>query len=251
MSTSLDGRVAFVTGAGGAIGAATVAALAAAGATVVAADAPGVPIGGADLASRVALDITDADAAMRVIGQVVAEHGRIDIAVNVAAIYGEFRHAHRISVESWDRYMEVNLSGTFHVVRAVLPPMIAAGFGRIINVSSISSARGGHKQVHYAASKAAVEGLTRSVALEYASSGITCNAVQPGPMDTARSRATPPDIADAVRSVIPARRFGAVDEVAATIVFLAGDGAGYVNGACIPVDGAASTLQMTFGRRAP
>ena len=133
-------------------------------------------------------------------------YGRIDIVVNVAAIYGEFAKIERLNEEPWDRYIEVNLNGTFHVIRAVIPTMIAQRYGRIVNISSASSLAGGYKQAHYAAAKAAVEGLARSVALEYASVGITCNCVAPGPIITGRIRQTPPDIASSALRAIPAGR---------------------------------------------
>lgn len=253
MSEQKDVRTALVTGATGAIGRTIVAALAREGHCVVASDLADQPDGvspeGADW--LVQMDVCDPRAVASAVEQVIDRYGRIDIVVNVAAIYGEFAKVEQLNEESWDRYVEVNLNGTFHVIRAVIPKMIAQRYGRIVNISSASSVGGGYKQGHYAAAKAGVEGLTRSVALEYASVGITCNAVAPGPIITDRIRQTPPDIVSSALQTIPAARFGEMMDVAETVVYLASEDAGYVNGARIAVDGGASLFQLAFGRRPP
>lgn len=251
MSEQNGVRTALVTGATGSIGRTIVMALARDGNRVVATDLGGQPEDmspeGADW--LVPMDVCDPGAVSLAIEQVIDRYGRIDIVVNVAAIYGEFAKIELLDEGQWDRYIDVNLNGTFHVIRAVLPKMIAQRYGRIVNITSASSIGGGYKQAHYAAAKAGVEGLTRSVALEYASVGITCNSVAPGPIVTDRIRQTPPDIASSALQAIPAARFGEMEDVAEVAAYLASEDGGYVNGARIPVDGGASLFQLAFGRR--
>lgn len=219
---------ALVTGAQGALGAEVVAQFEAAGYDVVGIDLPD-------------LDITDRDA--------VASLPDVDVCANVAGVFGEFVRADRISTESWDRYLAVNLTGHFNVCQRVLPHMREQGFGRIVNVASIASVDGHYRAAHYAAAKAGLIGLTRSIALEYAAAGVTANAVLPGPIDTPNVRLTPAEILEDSCQWIPAGRFATVAEVAALIVFLASPEASFVNGASIPVDGAAMLLQFRFARK--
>jgi NAD(P)-dependent dehydrogenase (short-subunit alcohol dehydrogenase family) len=122
-------------------------------------------------------------------------------------------------------------------------------WGRIVNVASIASTDGGYKQAHYASSKAALIGLTRSIALEFAPVGITSNAVLPGPIATPKLLETPEDVIDGMLEWVPAARLGQSEEVASVIAFLCSDDAAYVNGTSIPVDGASMLLQFKFARR--
>lgn len=221
---------ALVTGAAGAVGAEVVRRF----------EAMGYDVMGVDLPD---LDITDRDA-------VRALPAEIDVCANVAGLFGEFIRADQITTESWDRYLAVNLTGHFNVCQRVLPHMRTQGYGRIVNVASIASLDGNYRAAHYAAAKAGLIGLTRSIALEYAASGVTANAVMPGIIDTPNVRdASPPGVLEDSMQWVPAGRCATVEEVAALIAFLASPEASYVNGAAIPVDGAALLLQFRFARK--
>jgi NAD(P)-dependent dehydrogenase (short-subunit alcohol dehydrogenase family) len=220
---------ALVTGARGALGSVLVKQLEAADHDVIGVDLPEC-----DITDRASLDVPD----------------DIDICCNVAGVFGEFIRADRITTESWDHYLAVNLTGAFNVCQRVLPGMVARGYGRIINVASIASLDGHYRGAHYAASKAALIGLTRSIALEYAANGITGNAVLPGCINTPNVIAAAPDeVRDDSCQWIPAGRFAEISEIASMITFLASEEASYVNGASIPVDGASMLLQFRFARK--
>jgi len=238
--SGLDDRVALVTGSAGAIGSEIVRQLADDGATVIGADFAGE--------ADVHFDVGDADAVQRAVDRVVEERGRIDVLVNAAGIFGDMTRTDRIDPDVWDRYLRVDLSGPFYVIRAVLPHMVEQRWGRIVNLSSISSTEGGYRQAHYTAAKAGIIGLTRSIALEFATAGITCNAVLPGPIDTDRLAAVPDDVLAAALESIPARRMGTPADIAAAVRFLASPEAAYVNGISMPVDAGAMLLQFRFAR---
>jgi NAD(P)-dependent dehydrogenase (short-subunit alcohol dehydrogenase family) len=236
-------RVALVTGAAGGIGRAVVDALVADGLAVIAADIrQGEPP--PEGATPLDLDVADAAAVQRA----VDDAGPIDVLVNAAGIYGDLARTDRIDPALWNRYLRTNASGPFYLTRAVLPHMRDQRWGRIVNVASIASTDGGYKQAHYASSKAALIGLTRSVALEFAAAGITCNAVLPGPIATPKLLETPDEVIDGMLEWVPAARLGESEEVAAVIAFLCRDEAAYVNGTSIPVDGASMLLQFKFAR---
>jgi acetoacetyl-CoA reductase len=250
---ALQDRVAIVTGASGAIGSDVVTRLARAGATVVAVDvrppATETRTGSDGAIIPVALDVTDAPAVSRAVADLADRLERIDILVNAAGVFGDMTRTDRIDTATWDRYVKVNLSGPFYMIRAVLPHMVSRQWGRIVNFSSISATKGGYKQAHYASAKAGLIGLTRSIALEFAPAGLTCNAVLPGPIVTPALSQAPPDVIEAARGRIPAGRLGTISEVAAVVAFLVDPEAGYVNGVSIPVDGGAMLLQFRFARR--
>lgn len=219
---------ALVTGSAGALGAVVVQQFEQLGWDVFGLDLPD------DITDRASLSVPD----------------DIDVCANVAGVFGEFIRADHITTESWNHYLAVNLTGAFNVCQRVLPGMLARGYGRIVNVASIASLDGHYRGAHYAASKAALIGLTRSIALEYAESGITANAVLPGCIATPNVlAAAPQEVLDDSCHWIPTGRFATVEEIASMITFLASAEASYVNGASIPVDGASMLLQFRFARK--
>jgi len=161
----------------------------------------------------------------------------IDILVNNAGIVNNIASLIKMSHEAWNREIAVNLSGAFNMIQAVIGPMIARKWGRIINFSSIGATGGLHYQIGYAASKSGLLGLTKTVALEHARDGITCNAVVPGLIGTELVHKMPEEIKKGAVAVIPARRLGLMDEVSHLVCFLASDRAGYINGEEIHIDG--------------
>ena len=142
-----------------------------------------------------------------------------------------------MSEDAWSDVVGVNLGGAFHTIRRAVPKMMRARYGRIVNVSSVVAHLGGPGQANYAASKAGLVGLSRSVARELGSRGITCNVVAPGPIVTAMTEAMGPDWLAGVGALVPVGRPGTPEECAAVITFLCSEAAGFVTGAMIPVDG--------------
>ena len=168
------------------------------------------------------------------------ELGAIDIVVTSAGI-DRFERFTDITLESWERMLAVNLTGTFHCVQAAIPDMLAAGWGRIVTISSSSAQSGAKRMAHYVASKGGVIGLTKALALELAPHGITVNTIPPGFIDTpmarrAEERGDLPSI-DAVAAQTPVRRAGTPDDIAAACAFLCSDDAGYITGQQINVNG--------------
>ncbi|HEY3832616.1 MAG TPA: 3-oxoacyl-ACP reductase FabG [Acidimicrobiia bacterium] len=240
-----DTRVALVTGGSKGIGAATCRALAAGGAAVAVgytSDEGGAKAtvdmitndGGSAMAVAIdAADVATVDAACKT---VEGELGAITIAVNNGAITRDGL-VMRMADDQWDAVLRTNLTGAFHVIRRCTPAMMKARFGRIVNVSSASAVIGAPGQANYAAAKAGLLGLTRSVARELASRGITANVVAPGPIATAMTDAMPAEWHATLEAQVPLGRFGAPEEVAAAVAFLCSDAAGYITGAVVPVDG--------------
>ena len=171
----------------------------------------------------------------------------IDVCVSNAAITDTIAPAHRMTEEQWRRDIEVNLSGAFRVVQACLPGMRERGFGRIVVISSGAATAGLPGQVAYAASKAGLLGMVKTIAAENVAKGVTANAVLPGMVATEKVLAMPPPVLERVTSALPSGRMAEPHEVAALVAHLASDDAGYVTGQTIGIDGGASLNTMTLG----
>ena len=164
------------------------------------------------------------------------DFGRIDILVNNAGVTRD-KLLLQMTEEDFDRVLAVNLKGAFNTCKAVCRQMARAKSGRIINISSVSGLMGNPGQANYAASKAGLIGLTKTLAKEYASRGVTCNAVAPGFIETEMTAAMPAPALEAAAGAIPAKRLGRPEDIAAAALFLASDGASYITGEVLKVDG--------------
>jgi acetoacetyl-CoA reductase len=168
--------------------------------------------------------------------RVVREHGRIDFLINNAGITRDHT-VRKMTVEEWQAVLQVNLSGPFFMIKAVLETMIEQGFGRIVNISSVVGESGNFGQANYAAAKAGLIGLTKTVALEVASRGITVNAVAPGFIETPMTKAMPPQAIENAIAQTPQQRLGQPEEVAQLVRFLLDEKAGYITGAVYNING--------------
>jgi NAD(P)-dependent dehydrogenase (short-subunit alcohol dehydrogenase family) len=171
----------------------------------------------------------------------------IDICVAVAGIVDTFAPAHLMAAAQWDRDIEVNLTGTFRVIRACLPGMRQRRFGRIIAISSMAGRMGASGKVAYAASKAGLHGMMRTIAIENCGHGITANLVLPGMIATPKIMTLPKRDQDRIRAALPSERFGHPEEVADLVAFLARDGAGYITAQDIGIDGGLELNTLVVG----
>jgi len=183
-------------------------------------------------------DVASGASAARAVERVHAELGRVQILVNDAGI-ANFVPFLRMTEEQWDRMIAVHLKGTFNCTRALLSDMVEAGWGRIVNVSSVGGLRGAQNLTHYAAAKAAVIGFTKALAIEVGPRGVTVNAIAPGLIDTPllRRSGMPEDILDHVRREAPVRRIGTPDDIAAACAYLVSDEASFVTGQVLSPNG--------------
>ena len=238
-------RVALVTGSSRGLGRATALALGAQGCAVAvhyltsAGPAEEVAEALRAVGARAAVfgaDVSSAAACQDLVERVSAELGGLDILVNNAGITRDGLVL-RMKEEDWDMVLKTNLSSAFHLSKTALRPMLRAGWGRIVNISSVVGLTGNAGQANYVAAKAGLVGLTKALAKEYGGKGVTVNAVAPGFIASDMTQVLGEDLKTAYLSQIPAGRFGQPEEVAALVAFLASDSAAYINGQTVAVDG--------------
>lgn len=237
----LTGKHALVTGASGGIGGAIATALNAQGATVAISGTRTGPLEelAAALGDRVHItpaNLGDADAVTALPGQASEAMGGLDILVNNAGVTRDNLFM-RMSEDEWQTVIDINLTSTMRLMKAVMRPMMKQKWGRIINITSVVGVTGNAGQVNYAASKAGMIGMTKSYAQEIASRGITANCVAPGMIETAMTADLPEAVKEKTIGAIPAGRMGNSAEIASAVAFLSSDEAAYVTGQTIHVNG--------------
>lgn len=260
---SLEGKVAFVTGAARGIGRAIALALAEAGADVAVADLHPAPfqgepyfrlkkrVSGSEEETRTAdavdelgrraielqLDVSDAEAAARAVMHCEQQLGGLDIVVNNAGIVNNIAPIASMQPDAWEHELRVNLGGAFHCVRAAAPRMAERGWGRVVNISSIAARSPSLGQPAYAASKAGVIAFTRSIAQEFGRRGVTANAVLPGLIATPLVLSMPARIRDAIAAQSPVGRVGEPAEIGSLVAYLCSPAAAFLTATAIPCDG--------------
>jgi 3-oxoacyl-[acyl-carrier protein] reductase len=244
MEKTLDKQIAIVTGASRGIGRAIAMELARQGATVIGtatsesgAAAISEAFNAAGVNGRGAvLNVNDAAAAEALIDGTVKEFGALHVLVNNAGITQD-QLAMRMKDDDWDAVVDTNLKSVFRLSRAVLRPMMKAKGGRIINITSVVGSAGNPGQINYAAAKAGVAGMTRALAREIGSRGITVNCVAPGFIDTDMTKTLPEEQQTALKTQIPLGRLGSPEDIAHAVAFLASPQAGYITGTTLHVNG--------------
>ena len=244
MAAGLEGRIALVTGASQGIGRAIALELAAGGATVALAarnheklaEVKAAIEAAGGKAESFALDVSQEESIKATAKEIVAKMGAVHILVNNAGITRDGLVL-RMKSGDWDDVLTTNLKGAFLLTQALLQPMMKARWGRVINITSVVGETGQAGQANYAASKAGLIGLTKSLAREFASRGITVNAVAPGFIETDMTHGLTDDQKQAMLGMVPLARAGSVADIAAAVRFLAGDGAGYITGHTLDVNG--------------
>lgn len=238
-------QVAVVTGSGRGIGHAIAVRLASEGARIASVSrteanakrtADEINVARADAAKAYAVDIADQDAVQKAAGQILEDFGRVDILVNNAGVTRDSLSM-RMSLEDWDTVLNTNLKGAFVFTQALMRPMIKQRSGRIINISSIAGLTGNAGQANYAASKAGLIGLTKTLARELASRGITVNAVAPGLIETDMTTVLSEEIRQAILQKVPLGKLGEPDDIAGAVAYLASPEAKYITGQVLTVDG--------------
>ena len=241
----LENQVAVVTGAGRGIGHAIALRLAQEGARVASVSrseenakktADEINATRSDCARAYAVDVADHAAVQKAAAQILEDFGRVDVLVNNAGVTRDGLSM-RMSMEDWDTVLDTNLKGAFSFSQAVMRSMIKQRSGRIINISSVSGLTGNAGQANYAASKAGLIGLTKTLARELASRGITVNAVAPGFIVTDMTSALSEEVKQIIMSKIPLAKLGQPEDIAAAVAFLASPEANYITGQVLTVDG--------------
>jgi 2-hydroxycyclohexanecarboxyl-CoA dehydrogenase len=232
-------KTAVVTGGGSGIGLAVARRLRADGLDVATID-----LRPSDTDLAFTADVTDRSQVDAALSEIRSRLGPVTVLVNAAGLDG-FKRFDNITFEDWRRVIDVNLNGVFHTIQAVLPDMVEAGWGRIVNISSSSAHSGQPYMAPYVAAKSAVNGLTKSLALEYGPSGITVNAVPPGFIDTPMLRSAEAQgfLGDVEQNIAktPVRRMGKPEDIAAACAFLVSEEAGYITGQILGVNGGRNT----------
>jgi NAD(P)-dependent dehydrogenase (short-subunit alcohol dehydrogenase family) len=267
---TLAGKTAFVTGSARGIGRAIALALGAAGADVAVADLHPSPFAGERyyrLRSRVSdeseavptaeavaalgrrsleltLDVADPDAVVDAVARCETVLAAPDILVNNAGIVNNIARIEAMTPEAWDHELRVNLSGMFHTVRAMVPAMAARGWGRVVNIASVSAVQPGLGQPAYTASKAGVVAFTRAVAQEFGPGGVTANAIMPGLIATPLVRSMPDRLRESYQRQTPVGRLGEPSDIAYLAAFLASPSAGFITATAIPCDGGVLNAPM-------
>ena len=236
----------MVTGGASGIGEAIVRRLSAAGARVVIADIDGEMAADTakDVGNRafaIAVDLTNPHSVISAVNHAIDIAGSIEIVVNNAGVAGKAAPIWEQTDEDWQRVMNLNVTGPFYLCRAVLPHMRARKYGRIVNIASIAGKEGNHNMVAYSASKAAIIGMTKSIAKEVATEGICINAVTPAVIKTKILEQLTPQQVEYMVERIPMKRTGAPEEVAAVVHFLASRDCSFVTGQCYDVSGGRAT----------
>ena len=241
----MEKRIALITGAGRGIGAKIALTLAAEGTDIAVVDYSDEAAAKETMDALVAAgvtaryykcDVSDFNATKEVVDRVVKDFGKIDILVNNAGITAD-KLLMRMDESDWDRVLNINLKGCFNMVRHVTPYMMRKRYGRIVSISSVVGLMGNAGQANYSASKAGIIGLTKTVAKEFGSRGVTANAVAPGFIKTAMTDALTEEQKQAMHKLIPLGSLGETEDIAQAVRFLVSDAARYITGVVLRVDG--------------
>lgn len=244
----MEQKIAVVTGAHGGLGEAMCKALVEQGRKVIGTYYPGAETEAAALAwqkemqgagfelALYALDVTDFDACVAFHARVQADHGPVSILVNNAGITRD-APVKRMKIEQWRAVIDTNLSAIFNMTQPIFDAMCNQGWGRIVNISSLNGEKGQFGQSNYAAAKAGIYGLTKSLAQEGARKGVTANAVSPGYIDTPMVRQVPEDILNKIIAGVPVGRLGTPEDISRAVAFLTADEAGFITGTNMSING--------------